>query len=336
MTSVIASTHQLVGSTERKYWSINNISEVLKDKRTKRFINYAGNGVASGLNLIAGANRVFNFSDSIQEGFEKITGIWTKFATASQGFIAMIDLWQKKNTIPLIGNALEIPIAIFSSIENLWLFRGISQGLGQFYRIIDQREIILNDGKPALNENDKPWIICGNFKKRGFPKSFWITLREIPRLISESFKDFKNLKKLPHALTLASVTQIAGGSIALTGWHNFGALIRDIAGIGVDFALIRDKNLENKFDKSKSSIEWKGLELTSPFVQAGLVWMGAAVADYAKRISFIDEKIPGLNFFSYFFDRGASVRYVEGILGEGEVPDAEADEVISIYDQLLK
>ncbi|MBI2995465.1 MAG: hypothetical protein HYY52_01980 [Candidatus Melainabacteria bacterium] len=312
----------------RRYLPWNNFGNIQRNARSfldnnKTTINYIGNGGASLINLITFINSNWTFLESLQDWLEKISGIWTKFATGTQGLVGGIDLWEKKNLVPFFGNILEIPIAIFSSGFNLWLFRGISQGLGQFFRIIDQRERV-------SDENGKKEIIGGNFMERGWLKSLEEFLKEIPKIVKELIEKPQNISKLTHGLTLASILQTTGAIIAFV-FQPLGALIRNIGGISCDFSLITDENKKITSDGSFSEGKKRGLNLNSRFVQSGLVWVSAAFADELKRVPFIAEKVQGLNFLSYFFDRGASVFYTLGIL-----ETHSENKKLSLYDEGMK
>ena len=296
----------------------NRVIEFINDDRTKKTVNILGNGVASALNLITFINTNWRFMDADHEFLKKASEIWTKVATGSQGLIGTIDLWNKKNIIPLLGNALEVPIAVLSSGYNLWLFRGVSQGLGQFLRAIDQREITGKDGKPQ--------IIGGNFKERGWVQGFETTITEIPKMIVEVCAKPSNLSKLSHSLTLTSTFQAIGGTIGLCGFHQVGALIRNISGIGVDFSLMRDEGVTLSDEQKNKAIRFLGTNLSSIFTKAGWIFIGAAVSDEAKRLPFFADKDVGLSNLSYFFDRGASVLYTIGnlsIKSEGKNVEAK-------------
>ena len=300
-------------SSRRNHAPVNRIGQFLKNDKTKLAVNFIGNGGAAALNLITFFNSIYPIGSLDQESLEKPTEIWTKFATGSQGFITAIDQYEKKNPVPLVGNLLEIPIAIFSSGRNLWLFRGISQGLGQFFRAIDQREIFDKKGKPVLGANGKPKIIGGDFSRRGWQTGFTTTIQEIPKMLFELIQKPSNFKKLTHSLALASTTQTIGGITALFFHEQIGAIIRNASGIGVDLSFMLDENKDNKKD-NKNDLKFFGLNFSSWFTRAGVAWMGAAVFDEGKRIPGIEKKIPGLNYLVYFFDRGASILYTIGNL----------------------
>ena len=296
-------------------------SNFIHNKQNQHTINYIVNGGASILNLFAFLNGNLKFMEGIQEKLEIFTDIYTKTACGIQGLIVAVKTFHTKNIIPLIGNALEIPTAIFSKGFDLWLFRGISQGLKQFYRIIDQREVVDKDGEPIKDKNGNTQVIGGNFSQRGCFKSFTTTIKETPKILSELIKKPANIKNLSHSLTLASVFQIGGALLALLGFKNIGATIRDTAGAGVDFALMTDKNKKNNSPSTYQSTtniektpEKKGINFSSPFVQAGLTWILASVADWVKRLSFIENLLPNLTNLSLFSDRGASMWFTKGNL----------------------
>ena len=288
----------------------NRVKTFVNKKETKTTINLIGNGGAAISNFLTFGSQVTGMFEDKEDLLERVSEVWTKFATGSQGLIGALDLYQKQNAIPFIGNLLEIPIAIFSSGKNLWLFRGVSQGLGQFLRAIDQREVLEN-GNPILI-NGRPKIIGGDFSDRGWMHGIKTTLLEIPKILGELITKPSNIKKLTHALTLASVSQIFGGVLALCGIHGPGALIRNIAGIGVDGSFMLDENKDNESD-NKNDKKWGRLNLSSWFTRAGLTWGGAAIFDEIKRIPWLED-YKFLNPLVYFFDRLASVLYTIGNL----------------------
>lgn len=339
------------------------------EKHNKK-INYLFNGGASLLNFITFVNGNFHFLDGIQNFLEKFSEYYTKCATGIQGILGAEVCIRFKNVIPLIGNALEVPIAYFSSGFNLFLTRGISQSLNQTLRIIDQREVVNKDGEPKLDRYKVPYIIGGNFSKDGngfgWIKGLTTMLKEFGKMVIELFKKPSNIKKLSHALFFVSIFQFAGGIIGLLGLKKIGAFIRSVAGAGVDFSLMRDKNITKKTDdetlkrielflkseqldkeigieKDASTIEKirllydkftkkhppkSGLNFGSPFVWAGAVWIGAEVVDFLKRFDFIADKIKCLTNISLFFDRGASTIYTRGYLGISDEPLSQEEKLL--------
>lgn len=265
-------------------------------------INYIANGGASLVNLITFLNGNFHFLDPIQEHLETFSQIFTRCATGTQGFILSAKTCVMKNIVPFVGFALEIPIAILASGYDLYLLRGISQGLGQSLAMIDRREIVDNNGEPKPDNEGNIQQIKGDFKDRGWWKSVTTISKEIPKLIRELFEKPARIKKISHGLFAASTFQILGAIIGLCGFKKIGSLIRNTAGTGVNLAFMRDNNTNDK----------RGFNIASPLVQAGLTWMGADITDFFKRFEFISDKLNNLTNLALFFDRGASMRLTSG------------------------
>lgn len=285
----------------------------------REIINYFANAGASILNFVTFLNGNFHFFETLQEKLEVISNFYTKCATSIQGIIGAEDCWQKKNAVPLIGNALELPVAIFSEGYNLWLFRGISQGIGQFLGIIDRRAVVDERGEPKKVDG-KIQYIKGDFRDKGWLEGIKVTCGEIPKLTKELFSKFSNIKNMSHGLYTASVGQILGAGLALCGLKSIGAFIRDAFGTLVDFSLITDKKkstkitnemLVNVVDEKLLDEQplQKGLNFSSLYVWGGLTWILAAVVDVLKRIPFFEDKVNCLTNLSYTSDRGASTLY---------------------------
>lgn len=346
------------------------------EKHNKK-INYLFNGGAAFLNLISFINGNFHFSGSIQNFLEKITEYYTRCATGIQGILGAEACIRFRNVIPIIGNTLEVPIAYFTSGFNLFLMRGISQSLNQTLRIIDQRELVNKDGEPKLDRYNVPYVIGGDFSKGGnglgLIKGFTTMIKEFGKMVVELFKKPSNIKKLSHALLTVSFFQFVGAIIGLLGFKKTGALIRGVAGAGVDISLMRDKNIRKKtrstgsdedeetlkrielflnsekldkeigIKKDTSTIEKirllydkftkkhpvkSTLNFGSPFVWAGIVWIGSEVVDFLKRFDYIADKISSLTNLSLFFDRGASTIYTAGYLGISDEPLSQEEKLL--------
>lgn len=265
-------------------------------------INYIANGGASLVNLITFLNGNFHFADSLQEFLETLSQIYTRCATGTQGFILSAKAHVMKNVVPFAGFALEIPIAVLAGRSDLYLLRGISQGLGQFLAIIDRREIVDSKGEPKLDSEGNIQQIKGDFKERGWRESLTTLFKEIPKLIHELFKKPERIKKLSHGLLVASTFQIVGAIIGLCGFKKVGSGIRNAAGTGVNLSLMRDSKTNNT----------EGFNIASPLVQAGVTWMGADITDFLKRFDFFSDKLNNLTNLALFFDRGASMRLTSG------------------------
>ncbi len=316
-TAVLSATSQ--GLTRPWYTLLKEgkIKECLNAKDGKKAINYATNGGAALVNLFTFLNANFNFLDGIQETLETISSIYAKIATGTQGLLLTADKIKTKNVIPIFGFAAEIPIAIFSSSYDLWLNRGLSQGLGQFLAVLDRREIVDDRGEPIV-KNGEITLIGSDFNKRGLVKSFTTLCKEIPKLTKELIEKPSRITKLSHSLFVVSTVQTIGALLSFAGLKNLGAPLRNIAGAGVDFSLITDikpKTIREvdgmKIVKAETQ-KRKGLDFSSSFVWAGLTWITAAVVDQLKRIPWFEDSVLGLTNLSLASDRGASVLFTNG------------------------
>ena len=302
----------------------STVIERITSHETKMLLNYAANGGASVFNLLTFLNGNFHFFDGIQEKLEKFGEIMSRIATGTQGLVLAADTWKTENLIPFFGFLLEIPIAMFTSGNDLWLRRGVPQALGQLYRIIDQREIVDKNGEPIL-KNGKAQVIEGDFSehgnKLGWWKGFTTTCREMPKLVKEVIDKPSRIHKLTHSLFLASIFQTTGTVLAMFGSVLIGAGIRDAAGVLCDYALMRDENLQNTTSGNipETQVNKKrgllGFNFDSVIVRSGIVFTLAAIVDFAKRFQYFFDKINNLTEFSLFFDRGAALMYTIGNLG---------------------
>ncbi len=307
----------------QKAGNTTNENQALSENKTLQFlkkynneINYAVNGGSSALNLLTFINGNFPFAEPIQEGLETISKFYTKCATGTQGFLTAIENYNRENLLPFIGNILEIPIAIFSSGYNLWLSRGVSQGLSQFQRIFEKRPLRDKEGNP----------ICGEFLTRDFSKSRdgsklgWIggltaVCKEIPKILKELFKDPLNkIKDSTHLMFFFSLWQIVGALTGFTGLDKLGAGIRNIGGAAVDVALMQDKNITTQSDpvsKLNSNKKTK-----TDYAISGSIWIGAEIVDFFKRFDFFSNMTNNLTNLSLFFDRLAATFMTKGNLAK--------------------
>lgn len=293
------------GKTPSTIINNNGTKKVDQSQLIKEVINVFANGGAAVSNLVTFANGNKEFLSIPQESLENFSGVLSKVATGVQGVILGIDAYTKRNLIPLLGYIAEIPISIFSSDFDFWVCRGLSQGLGQFQGILDRRRLKINDEEQkiqeitTIKEEDK---IVEKVEERNiymsdimgmstWGENFKITLKESWGIIKELFTNPKTIKNFSTGLFISSVSQITGMLMTVFGSKNIGPLVRDIAGAGVDVALITDKKKD------------------ALFKTAGYTWVLAAVADYAKRFSFIDNSIKNLTNLSLVSDRLASLLY---------------------------
>ena len=320
-TAVLSVTSQ--GSTKPWYTLLKegNIREFIKAKDGKKAINYATNGGAALVNACTFLNANFNFIDGIQEKLESISGIYSRIATGTQGLILSSDNWAVKNLIPTIGFAFEVPIAIFSSPYDLWLYRGLSQGAGQLLTVLDRREAVDETGEPIVKDGNIT-LHGSDFRERGgFIKSFTTFCNEVPKLIKEVIEKPSRITKISHSLFIISIFQIIGGVTAMAGFKNIGAPIRNIAGIVVDWSFLTDIKPEEVKPRingmkivSVENQKKKGIDFSSLVVWGGMTWITAAVVDQLKRIPGVEDKIAGLTNLVMTSDRGASTFFTNANL----------------------
>ena len=287
-----------------------SLSEILTSDKTKRIINTSANGTASLFSLLTFLNGNFNLLDSIQEKLEPFSEALSKIAFSTVHTIGALALWQKKNIFPFLGYAMAPVIALFSSGYNLWVSTGLSGGLINFAVITDQREVVDENGNPILGKNGEVQIINGDFKERGWRNSLETTLKESFKMIKELFKDPYKITKFAHATFVSSSSLIIGSLLGLLGLKKTEAIIRNTASIASETAFLFHKDLNNKSAKDLQ----KTIDLKSPIVQSGILWICTATLDLLKRFDFISEKISNLTHFSLAFDRAASIRFTQGIL----------------------
>lgn len=290
----------------------NKALQFLKEYNNE--INYVVNGGASVFNLLTFINGNFPFVEPIQEGLETLSKFYTKCATGTQGFLTAIENYKRENLLPLIGNVLEVPVAIFSSGYNLWLSRGVAQGLSQFQRVFEKRPLRDKEGNP----------IEGKFLTRDFSKSGdgsrlgWIgglktVCKEIPKILRELFQDPLNkIKDSTHLMFFFSLWQIIGASIGFTGLNKLGSGIRNLGGAAVDIALMQDKSIETQSDSvSKLNSNKKS---KTDYAISGSIWIGSEIVDFLKRFDFFSDRINNLTNLSLFFDRFAATFMTRGNL----------------------
>lgn len=288
----------------------NTLKEVLTNNKAKKIINYSVNGSASLLNLITFLNGNFNLSNSLQEKLEPLSEALSKIAFSTVHVVGAIDLWQKKNIFPFLGYAMAPIIAMFNSGYDLWVSTGLAGGLINFAVITDQREVVDDKGNPILTKNGNIQVINGDFSDRGWWNSFKTTTNESLKMIKEIIKEPSRIKKFTHATFFASSSLIIGSLLGLLGFKKLEAIIRNIASMTGETALLFHTNINNKSIKDHK----KTIDLKSPITQSGILWIGTAVVDLLKRFDFISEKISNLTHFSLFFDRAASIRFTQGVL----------------------
>lgn len=286
----------------------------------KQVIGASTNGLAAASNLAAFVNGNFSTSLGIeQDTLESYSEGLTKFATGLQGLVLGIDTIQKRQLIPAIGFLSEIPIALFTKEEDLWLARGFSQGLGQFQVLMDRRKLIVN-GQEQKDKDGKDLYVSDMFNSLGWGDITKTYLKESFGIAKEIIQKPSTLKDISHNLLVTSVGQAIGGVAGVTGFKATGRALRDVFGIGVDFSFITD---------AKEKFSW--------FVMAGWTWIVAAVADYVKGIEVVNESIANLTNLSLVSDRGASLLYTIGNISiQGDKDDEASEEKVSLVQELTK
>lgn len=311
------------------------IRECIGSKDGKKAINYATNGGATLLNFFTFLNANFNLIDGIQEILEPAVGVYSRIATGVQGLLLAADNWAVENLIPTIGFALEVPIAIFSDPYDLWLYRGLSQGAGQLLTVLDRRAVVDEKGEPKVKDGTIT-LYGSNFRQRGsFPGSFTTFCKEVPKLIKELIEKPSRIKNISHSLLIISISQITGALVAMAGFKNIGAPIRNIAGVAVDWSFITDikpKEIKPRINGMKIvSVEnhnKKGVDFSSLVVWAGMTWITASVMDQLKRIPGVEDKIAGLTNLVMASDRGAST-----FLTNANLDTTKENVTVNLYDQ---
>lgn len=268
----------------------------------KTEINTCANVFGAVTNLFAffeGNFRLFNFDI---EKLETISNFAAKCATSIRGFVGGLDCLNKNNLLPMLGFFGELPVAFFASGFNLWLIRGIPQGINQFQGIIKRRGITteINGKKVTLSQKDGD-----DFKKYGIGpfEGLKISFIEFGKIIKELFKTpLKGDQRMPHAVFICSMFQILGPILYLSGLKTFGAWMRDTFGAAVDLGYILDKK---KSDEPS-------------YMPAGSAWVGSAVVDFLKRLDYFSSRVNNSTQLSLFFDGIAGAFYGPANFGKNE------------------
>ena len=288
--------------------TIASLVDILTSDRTKRIINYAANGSAVIVSLITFANGNLHIYDPIQGDLEVTSEFLSKAAFSTVHLIGAVALYEKKNFFPFVGYALGVPIGLLASGYNLLASIGIVSGLINLIVVIDQREVVDDNGNPIPDESGQTQVINGDFSDRGWRASFTTTLKEGKKMICELYNKPSRIKKISHAVFISGLVQIAGSLLKLCGFTNLGAYMTDTGTVASETSLLLHKNNTNSEQK-------KGIDLKSPIVQAGLLWNGAAIVDALKRLPLIFlEKISNLTELSLLLNRLASLKWTQGIL----------------------
>lgn len=278
-------------------------------------INYLFNGGASLVNLLTYLSGNFPFLESLREKLEVLSGFYTKCATGMQGFLQALENYKRENLLPLIGNILEIPVAVFSTGYNLWLYRGIAQGISQFQRILEKRPLRDKDGNPISGKYlTRDFSKGANGSQLGWMGGMIASIKEMPKILKELIQDPKNkIKDSTNLMYFASLGQISGALIAMTtGLDKLGSAIRNIGGTGVDISLILDKNIKTQLDTDIEEDNKK--KSKTDYTISGCTWLGSELVDFFKRFEFFSSKAECLTNLSLFFDRAAATFMTKGNL----------------------
>lgn len=270
--------------------------------KNKREINTYANLIGAATNLLTFIEGNFSFLNIDMEKMETVSNLFAKVATSVRGFIGAIDSFNKTNLFPLLGFAGEVPAAIFSSGYNLWLTRGVPQGISQFLGMIKRRGAKFKTNKQEITLPRKDG---DNFKKYGigFIDGFLLTLKESGKIIKELFTSpMKGDQKMPHSVFVCSIMQIVGPLIYLTGFKKLGAAIRDFFGMAVDVGYIIDKKQDDE----------------PSYVPAGTAWVGSGIVDLLKRFDTFENTVKNSTQLSLFFDGIAGVFYGSANFGTEE------------------
>ena len=285
----------------------------LKNKKNewniKEIATYSANGTASLCNFFTFLNGNFKWVSPFHDFFEKTSEILSKTALGVVGTIGSVDMWEKKNPFTLLGYVLLVPISILSSGYNSWVARGLSYGMCNFAMIVDRREVVDKDGEPIFDKNKNKQYLSGDFTDKGLLEGFKVTCNESIKMLSEIFKKPANLKKFSHSTLAASIFQMSGCIPGFFGYKNIEAGIRDVSSIIGDFALLLDKGKSND-----TELKLTNINLKSPVVQSGLLWIATSFFDLLKRFPFIEERIENLTELTTCLDRTASIRFTQGLL----------------------
>ena len=286
-----AQTEQNIETTETPNNPLKVVHKFISENKTE--INTTANVFGALTNLFAFLEGNFHLFNMDTDKLETISTFFAKCATSARGITGAIDCFNKNNLIPLLGFAGEVPVAIFASGFNLWLARGIPQGINQFQGILKRRGITteVNGKTITLSREDGD-----DFKKYGISmfEGLKLSFIEFGKIIKELFtKPFKGEQRMPHSVFVCSIFQILGPILHLSGLKTFGAWMRDTFGAAVDVGYILDKK---KADEPS-------------YGPAGAAWIGSAMVDYLKRLDYFESRVSNSTQLSLFFDGIAGAFY---------------------------
>ena len=266
----VSSTGSVLSSSKNTFQGV--LQSLYDNKKT---INNSVLSVGAITNGLIFLNGNFNFFDIDNGVLEKVGNFFARLGTFTRGFTGSFDCYFKNNLIPWIGNVLELPIAMFTSGEKLWLARGISQSIRQMQGLIKNRFI----DKVTLSDNRKVRLKTDNFKKYGIGMmdGSLYSLKEIGKVFKELCTnpfDKKNL--FSNTLMSCSLLQFIGPIIAFSGLYKLGAFLRDLGGALVDVAYM----------------------MKTSYFGAGACWIVSAVSDYGKLWDPVNDTIKNLTQLS--------------------------------------
>ena len=241
----------------------------------KKTINNSILSVGAITNGLIFLNGNFNFFDIDNETVEKVGNFFARLGTFARGFTGSLDCYFKNNLIPWIGNVLELPIAVLTSGEKLWLARGISQSIRQVQGLIKNRfieEVVLADNRKVRLKTD-------DFNKHGISMKdgALYSLKEIGKVFKELFTNPLEKKNLfSNTLISCSALQFIGPIVAFSGLYKLGAFLRDAGGALVDVAYM----------------------MKTSYFGAGACWIVSAISDYGKLWDPINDTIKNLTQLS--------------------------------------
>lgn len=282
-----------------------SVKDLIFDDRTKAILNYACNGSASLFAFFTFLSANLHLFDSFQEHLDFLSEKLERLGNGLSGVIGAIDLWQKKNLLPFLGYVSMVPISAFISGYYNWLARGVSIGLNSFIFIVDRREVVDKDGEPVAGQNGKIKFLSGDFSEEGWIDSLKTSAVESIKMLKELYNKPQRIRKFSHAALVASMFQIAGPLIFVSGLKSVGSTIRNIAGIAGYMALL--------LDRRKKDNPFFGINFKSPVVQCSLLRIGTAFFDLLKQFDYFSTRISNLTDISLALDRLAGLRFTKGI-----------------------
>lgn len=278
----------------------NRVHKFLYEKKEE--INKYAHMTAAAANAFVFLNGNFNFIDLGEELQETISGFFSRVGTATRGITGAIDCISKQNVIPLIGSILEVPIAVFAKGDDLWLMRGIAQSIRQVQGVIKRCGMEHPSKKgEILNIDDGD-----DFSKYGISmiEGFTGSLKALGTILGEFFTSpLKEERRFSRSVLFCSIFQGGGPILHLLGFEKLGPLFRDLAGVLIDVAYITDKKKANE----------------PSYVPAGILWIGSAICDYAKRFETISDSVKNLTQLSLLFDMLAAIRESKANFGPKKI-----------------